>query len=177
MIQNSKPNQKKKTQTQNFLEILKNSSTQRGGVRPPENQLAREQYLRSLFTEKVKRSEKKLYDGKARQLEKETQVLLEQTTKELEALKQANSALGKEVEKAVFNPPAKASPYFFSFLQHISKMIREAREAVESSASWLAAQNQRKSKKGAFWSTFLNKKKGGSQFLLSSEHYVTRSAG
>lgn len=175
MIQDSKQNQKKKAS--NFLEILKNSSAQRNGVRAPEERLAREQYLRGLFAEKVKRTEKELYNGKNRQLQKETQVLLEQTVQELKELKKANASLGKEVEKAVFNPPDKPSPYFFSFLLHVRKIIREAREAVESSATWLSAQNERKTKKGSFWSTFLNKKKGGSQFLLSGEHYLTRSAG
>jgi len=177
MIQDNKQNQKKKIQAKNFLEILKNSSDQRRGAINPQEKLAREQYLRGLFAEKVKRTEKELYNGKNRQLEKETKVLLEQTVKELKELKKANASLGKEVEKAVFNPPKEPSPYFFSFLLHIRKMIRGIREAVESSGTWLAAQNERKNKKGAFWNTFLNKKKGGSQFLLSSEHYVTRSAG
>ncbi len=176
MVQNNNQNQKKKAQSQNFLEILKNSSAQGRGINPQEK-LAREQYLRGLFAEKVKRTEKELYNGKNRQLQKETQVLLEQTNEELKALKAANVSLGKEVEKAVFSAPQEPSPHFFSFLLHIRKIIRGIREAVENSATWMAAQNERKGKKGAFWNTFLNKKKGGSQFLLSGEHYVTRSAG
>jgi len=177
MGQNQGQNQKKKLPAKNFLEMLKGSSDQRKQSKFERTAFGQEQYLRGIFAEKVKRSEKELYNGKTRQLEKKTRVLLEQTQKELKELKKSRAVFQEQVEKAIFMPPEKPSPYFISFLLHIRRIIARLREAINNSATWLEAQDQRKSKKGAFWNTFLNKKKGGSQFLLSSEHYMTRSAG
>ncbi|MFH1601354.1 MAG: DUF5660 family protein [Candidatus Shapirobacteria bacterium] len=177
MAQDNNQNPKKGQINRNFLEMLKNSPTAFPQRSLSETQAYRENYLRGIFSERVKKSEKEIYNGKTRQLERETQTLLKETQKELKELKKTRASLAKEVEKAVFSPPKKTTPYFLSFLLHLKSILLQSREILENSATWLSAQNTRSAKKGAFWGTFLNKKKGGTQFLLSNEHYMARSAG
>lgn len=156
-----------------FLESLKNQSL---GQRS-EHWLDKKDHLRRVFSERVQRSEQEVYNSRNRQLSQETEMLLGEIKKELEELKKTKIAFTKNVEKAVARPPQKASLHHVGFLQHIKKIIFDLRRTVENSSDWLVAWSGRQQKKGPFWNTFLNRKRGGTQFLLSSEHYMTRSAG
>ena len=169
MGQNNNRSQKKKTTARNTLELLKKPAVEV----PP----SREEYLRYLFGEKVRQEEKVIYHTKTREREQQTQLLFTEIRKELAELKEANSSLKKEAEKAVATLPPKTGEYHFSFLNHLRRVIAKLRKRVEDTSSWILAWNERQAKRGHFWATFLNRKKGGVQFLLSSEHYMARSAG
>jgi len=173
MANQTKQPQHQQNKAGSFLESLKNQPFDQNN----ERSLDREDYLRRLFSERVQRNEKEIYSGRNRQLSQETETLLKEIKKELEELKKVKVAFTKNVEKAVARPPQKASLHHIGFLQHIKKVIFNLRKTVENSSDWLAAWSNRRQKKGLFWNTFLNRKRGGSQFLLSSEHYMTRSAG
>jgi len=166
-------NQQSKPWSDNFLEILKKNSS---GF--PKEPASREQYLRRrLFAERVQKTEQEIYNGRQRELNQQTQALLAELREEIQNLKQSEKSLVREVEKAVEAPPLAPSPHYLSFLEHIKTIVVKLREKVENASSWLAAWNQKQRKRGFFWNTFLARKKGGVQFLLSSEHYLTRSAG
>lgn len=186
MVKSNKQAWAKKFSNDNFLEIFKNSSAAQNKAQdkalnkqwPYEEAPFRgEEYLRHLFAGNVRRSEKEIFNSRGREVKKQTEALLVEIKKELAELKKSGAVYKKEVEKAVERPPPQPSQYYVSFLEHIKRILVDLRREIENSSSWLAAWNQRQQKKGFFWGTFLNQKRGGVQFLLSSEHYMTRSAG
>ena len=97
--------------------------------------------------------------------------------KELEKLEKKESKLKTKIKRTIVQTPQDPGAGFVGFLTHILKVVKDIGDATEDASLWLDAWNQRESKKGAFWNKFLNKKRGGSQYLLSSEHYSSRSAG
>ena len=144
------------------------------GLNAPEQKT---DYLVYFFAEKVHRSTTELYDAKKKEEQTRTASLANEIRKELAKLTTAQKGLAKELEKAIEYRLVEPGEYAFSFLDHLGQMIKNIRKKVENSQDWLVLWNQREKRKGAFWGNFMNKKKGGTQFLLSSEHYMTRSEG
>lgn len=119
-----------------------------------------------------------------RQLRNEEQVLIQKRTNELrieirqiheEVLQMAQSTnnLSNELTIAAFQAPVSASEYEVNFLKHILKMIKNYRAKINEATTWMHSANHRASKKN-MWGQ--NYKKHGAKYLLSGEHYVTRSA-
>ncbi len=82
----------------------------------------------------------------------------------------------KEAEKAIETEVVDPGVYHRSFFIRIRNFISQLRKKINEANLWLETWNQRKKKKGFFWNTAFSKK-GGAKFMLSSEHYVSRSAG
>lgn len=121
-----------------------------------------------------------------RQIRDQEHTFVEKRTNELrleiqaihqEVLKIAASTPGisKEVEVAAIQAPSQPSVYELNFLRHIFNVLKDVNESINDSRKWLAALNQRSSKKGGNWVQNYKKNKG--KYLLSGEHYLTRSAG
>jgi chromosome segregation ATPase len=121
---------------------------------------------------RVKKQEKEIYNRKQR----ETQEKIEELRKEVATLAKKSENLEKELEIAAQQPVIDPGKSDISFLEGLIKAIKRFREKIEDASIWLKAWNQKKQKKGAFWGK-VNSKKGGAQFLLSSEHSAARSAG
>lgn len=141
---------------------------------------------------------KEVYSGKAaendnlrkavhleRRLRQEDQILVERRTGELrvqiqaiheevQKLAQATPELAQEIELAAFQAPSSPSLYELLFLEKIFEFVKSFRKKIENASVWLASVNKRSSKKN-MWGQ--NYKKHGAKYLLSSEHYLTRSAG
>jgi len=131
------------------------------------------QFLHRL--ERVKQEEKQIYSHKERELRVEVETLREEVAKALGTIKKVE----KQADVAAAQPIVEPGPYHLNFLIRLRSLVLkliEMRKNMNESAEWLAAWNQKSKKKGFFWSTFASKK-GGGKFLLSSEHYLTRSAG
>lgn len=120
-----------------------------------------------------------------RQLLEEERVYVENRTNELklqiqaihtEILKVAEVTpeLSQEVRVAVYRAPGDPSSYELNFLQQLFELVRDFRIKIENASVWLSACNSRASKRN-MWGQ--NYKKHGGKYLLSSEHYLTRSAG
>lgn len=120
-----------------------------------------------------------------RELLEEEKVLVEKRTRELqlqisaiheEILKLASVTpkLSREVEIASFQAPADPSSYQLYFLERILQFIKDFRENIEEANVWLMVANQRSQKKNMWGKHY---KKHGAKYLLSGEHYLTRSAG
>lgn len=117
-------------------------------------------------------------------LEKEEKVLVEKKIGELKlqlsaiheeimrAVKATND-LEQEVQIAALQGPGDPSQYELFFLEHILGFIRSFREKTENARIWLSQQNKRASKKNV-WGQNYKAMKG--KYLLSKEHYVSRSA-
>ncbi len=121
----------------------------------------------------LEKQEKLIYDRNRRETEKEI-VLVRQKVKEI-AKKLIQ--LDNGIDKAIEQPTIKADTYELSFWQQIKLFLEKIKKRMEDASLWLTEFNKRKRKKGDFWGIATDKKRGGSQFLLSGEHYVSRSAG
>lgn len=118
-------------------------------------------------------------------LEKEEKALVEKRMGELklqlraiheEIIKvaQVTNDLEQEVQIAALQSPGDPSQYELFFLEHILNFIKSFREKAENARTWLAQQNKRASKRNV-WGQNYKKMKG--KYLLSKEHYLSRSAG
>ena len=95
---------------------------------------------------------------------------------EINKLVQSTQNLDNEVQQAVSKNIPEFNDYQVGFLQRLKKLIIQFRQNIDQSSVWLASLNHKKSRKNAFWGSVKNKKSGGEQYLLSSEHSVSRSA-
>ncbi|MFH1561431.1 MAG: DUF5660 family protein [Patescibacteria group bacterium] len=133
------------------------------------------QYRRRFFGEiqKIRKEEKVLYNRQGR----EAEIQIKSLQQEVKALAKATDQLDSNVEMAVEQSIINPGQYHLSFLESLKTLIIKIRTDVENASIWLNALESRGKQKGHFWGTMGNKKKGGSGFLLSSEHYISRSAG
>lgn len=81
--------------------------------------------------------------------------------------------LSRELKSAVLQGATNVSEYQINFFEDIISLIVAFRKKIDSAVVWLQSSNKRAEKKN-FWSQY---KKKGSNFLLSGESYVQRSAG
>lgn len=121
-----------------------------------------------------------------RQLREQERVYVEKRTNELrleiqaihqEVIKIAAQTpnLSQEVEVAAIQAPIQPSTYELNFLRHIFNVLKDINESINDSKKWLFIMNQKAAKKGGTWVQNYKKNKG--KYLLSGEHYLTRSAG
>lgn len=92
-----------------------------------------------------------------------------------EASKIAQSAgnLSEQTKVATQELPVNPGEYHIAFIQNLIEYIQTFRKKIDSAVNWLAESNKRSQKMG-YWAKY---KKHGASFLLSGEHYVSRSAG
>lgn len=95
---------------------------------------------------------------------------------EIKKLVQSTQSLDQEIVQAVAQNIPQANEYQLSFIKRIKKLIVSFRQNIDQSCLWLESLNHKKSRKNAFWGNVKNKKNGGEQYLMSSEHGVSRSA-
>lgn len=88
----------------------------------------------------------------------------------------AKSVVGfsQEVEIATMQTMVNPGVYQRNFLMHLRTVILSLKQSAESSKNWLAAHNQRGSKRGYYWGQV---KKSGTSFMLSGERYAVTSTG
>ena len=95
---------------------------------------------------------------------------------EIKKITESTQELDHEIQQAVFENIPEANEYQLTFLSRIKDLIIKFRQNIDQSCVWLNNFNHKKSRKNAFWGNVKNKKGGGEQYLLSSEHSVSRSA-
>jgi hypothetical protein len=141
---------------------------------------------------------KEVYSGKAeeneklkktvyleRRLRQEDHVLVERKTQELrlqikaihdevEKVAKITPQLANEVRVAAFQAPSSTSIYELYFLERIFEFIKSFRKKIENANVWLMSANRKAAKKNRWGQNY---KKSGAKYLLSSEHYLQRSAG
>lgn len=120
-----------------------------------------------------------------RKLREEDRILVERRTNELRVQIQAiheeiekvvmvTPELAQEVQIAAFQAPGSPSVYELFFLERIFEFVKSFRKKIENASVWLASINRRAQKKNKWGQNY---KKHGAKYLLSSEHYLSRSAG
>lgn len=103
----------------------------------------------------------------------ELKIRLQALMQEVLALAKTTQSLGEKVEVAAMQAPAQPGVYHLIFFEKLLEFIKNFRKNIEDASLWLQATNKRAEKKN-YWAIY---KKHGSSFLLSGEHYLTRSAG
>ncbi|RJR30391.1 hypothetical protein C4564_00215 [Candidatus Microgenomates bacterium] len=119
-----------------------------------------------------------------RTLRDEERILIERRTNELriqiqaiheEVVKLANATpqLSRELDVAAFQIPLEPNTYELYFLERLFEFIKSFRKKIEEAHVWLSSTNKRARKKNVWGANY---KKHGAKYLLSSEHYLSRSA-
>ncbi|MBN1169312.1 hypothetical protein JXA63_05500 [Candidatus Woesebacteria bacterium] len=129
-----------------------------------------EKQKKQVFVEKRLLEEERLrVQEKTNQLRLELKVIMD----EVLVLSQSTQELGEEIQIAAMQAPIEPGEYHIAFFEKLLSFITSFRKKIEKASTWLAVSNQRAQKKN-YWAQY---KKHGSKFLLSGEHYLTRSAG
>ncbi len=82
--------------------------------------------------------------------------------------------LAQETQIAIMQAPADPGIYHVIFFEKLLEFIQSFRKKIDEAGVWLQAVNKRSAKKNKWGANY---KKSGSKYLLSSEHYLQRSAG
>lgn len=120
--------------------------------------------------------ERRLFEEERIQVQKKTNELriqLKVIVDEVILLAKNTQDLGNEIQIASMQAPVEPGVYHVIFFEKLLDFIKSFRKKIEEASIWLHATNKRAEKKN-YWTTY---KKHGGKFLLSGEHYLTRSAG
>lgn len=120
--------------------------------------------------------ERRLFNEERNLIQQRTNELrmqLKMLTDEMLTLARSTHNLSKEVSIAAMQVTSEPGLYHIFFFERIIEFIRTFRSKIDDATLWLGTTNKRAEKKN-YWSKY---KKHGGKFLLSADHYLTRSAG
>lgn len=163
-------------------EIVEQFTGKKSGEIQPGQSIEINQEKRSANTDKNEYYQRQFILEK--QLIEEDKILVEKRTNELRIqiqaiqqevykLTEVTPNLSQELQIAAFNAGGDVSEYELNFLEHLFQAIKSFRKRIENAHIWLSSANTRASKKNV-WGT--NYKRHGAKYLLSGEHYASRSA-
>lgn len=118
---------------------------------------------------KLRREGEVRVEKRANELKIQLKVLME----EVYELSQATQDIGEETKLAAMQAPVEPGIYHVIFFEKLIEFIKSFRKKIDETVVWLKTTNKRAEKKN-YWARY---KKHGSKFLLSADHYLTRSAG
>lgn len=130
-------------------------------------------------TQKLKKQlafERRIRQEESVRIEKrgnELRIQLHALREEIVILAQNTQELGEETQIAAMQAPVEPGIYHVLFFEKLLEFIKSFRKKIEEASVWLHATNKRAQKMN-YWARY---KKHGGKFLLSGEHYLTRSAG
>jgi len=104
----------------------------------------------------------------------ELRVQIQAIHEEVVKIAKVTPELSREVEIAAIQAPGSPSTYELFFLTHILEFLKSFRKKIENANVWMHTANKRAQKKNVWGANY---KKGGAKYLLSGEHYLSRSAG
>ena len=118
---------------------------------------------------KLRVEEKELSDKKGDELRVQLQALQQ----EVLTLATSTQELAEETQIAAMQAPIEPGVYHLIFFEKLLEFVKSFRKKIEEASIWLQSTNKRAEKKN-YWTRY---KKHGSKFLLSPDHYLSRSAG
>jgi hypothetical protein len=120
---------------------------------------------RRLLQEERSRTEKKT---------NELKIQLKVLQDELIVLADKTEGLAQETQVAAMQATVEPGVYHIIFFEKLLEFVGSFSKKIEQAAVWLQETNKRASKRNAWGAAY---KKHGAKYLLSGEHYVSRSAG
>ena len=151
-------------------EIYAGESVEMNDVMSGKHEIIRQQRKREVFIKEIMREESRQKEKKTNELRMQLKVVQE----EIITLAQNTENLAEETQAAAMQAPVDPGEYHAIFFEKLLGFIKSFRKKIEEAATWLHAVNKRSAKKNA-WGANYNKH--GAKYLLSGEHYVSRSAG
>ncbi len=103
----------------------------------------------------------------------ELRIELQAIMQEIQKVAESTENLAEATEASMISAPVEPGIYHVHFFENILEFLRSFRKRIDLAATWLQSSNKRAEKKN-YWSMY---KKKGSSFLLSPDHYLSRSAG
>lgn len=100
-------------------------------------------------------------------------VQLQALTQEVVKVAQSTGNLAEATQVAMVEAPANPGVYHIIFFEKVLEFLQSFRQKIDQASTWLQSSNKRAEKKN-YWAMY---KKKGSSFLLSPDHYLSRSAG
>jgi hypothetical protein len=134
-------------------------------------------YEETIKIKKQMAFERRIIQEERIQLEKRTGELRMQLTavrEEILILASKTQELAEETQIAAMQAPIEPGLYHVIFFEKLLEFIKSFRKKIEESGVWLHSLNRRAHKKNVWGANY---KKKGASYLLSSEHYLQRSAG
>ena len=118
----------------------------------------------------VQEQEKTLFNQK----QKELQNTIKELQQEIKSLTDSTDNLNQDIQNITLENISEVSEYQINFLTRIKNFVINFRKNINEASSWLESFTKKKRKKNYFWS-MAKSKKGGEQYLMSSEHSSARS--
>ena len=160
-----------KTEPKNFSgEIYAGGAIEISEVISGQHEEIIEHKHQSEFLLQLEREEKSRIDKKSNEL----RVRIKALQVEILAIAQKTQSLGEETQLAAMQAPVKPGEYHLIFFEKLLEFIISFRKKIEEAGVWLHAVNKRVAQKNAWGANY---KKHGAKYLLSGEHYISRSAG
>lgn len=122
------------------------------------------------FEARLRREDDLLVSRRLNELRLQIHAIKEEITKAVKA----TVDLSEELKIAAFEEPLEATEHEARRLDKLLEAIMSYRKKIQKASVWLHSVNQRRAKKNMWGSNY---KKHGAKYLLSSEHYLQRSAG
>jgi hypothetical protein len=166
---------------QELLGIRTQNKNYSGEIMPGEpvemSEIYSGKYEESVKIKKQMAFERRLVQEEKVQIEKKTndlKIQLNAIREEIIILATKTQDLAQETQIAAMQAPIEPGVYHVIFFEKLLEFIKSFRKKVEESAIWLQSVNRRAHKKNVWGANY---KKKGASYLLSSEHYLQRSAG
>lgn len=118
----------------------------------------------------VQEQEKTLFNQKQKELEN----TIKELQQEIKSLTDSTDNLNQDIQNITLENIPEVSEYQINFLTRIKNFVINFRKNINEASSWLESFTKKKRKKNYFWS-MAKSKKGGEQYLMSSEHSASRS--
>lgn len=125
--------------------------------------------LQVVMEKRLLEEERILVERKGRELKLQIEAIKVEVVK----LAKSTPQLSQELEVASFQATSSVSTYELFFLQQLFLFIKSFREHIEDAHVWLGSVNARAKKKNVWGANY---KKYGAKYLLSLEHYNSRSS-
>lgn len=100
-------------------------------------------------------------------------IQLQAVMQEVQKVAQSTENLAENTQVSMLSAPVEPGVYHVRFFENLLTFLRSFRERIDLASTWMESANKRAEKKN-YWATY---KKNGSSFLLSPDHYLSRSAG
>lgn len=154
--------------------------TGRGTLKPKEP-LEFEKYIAEREKE-IRGEERRFYERRRAQEkilwtaeQQKTALQIEAIQEELKKLVNETEGLSREIKTAAVQAIVEPGVYHLNFLERLLELIKLIRKKIQESKTWLAEWNAYcKKKRNYYW---VQVKKSGTKFMLSSERYMATQAG
>lgn len=151
------------------------------GTLKPEEPLEFEKYIAEREKE-IRGEERRFYERRRAQEkilwtaeQQKTALQIEAIQEELKKLVNETEGLSREIKTAAVQAVVEPGIYHLNFLERLLELIKLIRKKIQESKTWLAEWNAYcKKKRNYYW---VQVKKSGTKFMLSSERYMATQAG